>query len=369
MPNPVHEIIRLEGYEALTVGSDGRHRGKITIIKAGRSANRRNYRESVLRDAAAKGVYTGMRMFVDHSDKPPLKRSFNEMVSAVESTEWNDEKKAIDGTVVFFDPEFADKVEKAKEFMGVSVNHLLKGHRVRESDGGVMEDITEVVRGHSVDWVIYPAAGGEFQGFLESEGDDMLDWTKITADDIKKNAPDVYAELVKESKGPDDEPDDDNDEESNTPPVTKESVQSWVREAIQAERQSEKQATETRSKALSQMNEAVAKSGLPQVTRDRIVRSFTSMATESITEANVTAAVEEAKNELKALKVGPKITGMGSTQASTSSATEGEDGEPRLSGPSLSDAQESLAAAFAGFDVRGTSPKKSGKDDSAEGSK
>lgn len=327
----------------MEAGADGRRRGRITIIKSGKSANQRNYSESVLRQAAQSGVYTGLRMFVDHSDKAPLKRSVAEMVSAVESTEWNDEKKAIDGTVVFFDPAFADKVGQAHDFMGVSVNHLLRGHRVRQTDGSVVEEITSVVRGHSVDWVVYPAAGGEFQQFLESEEEEsMIDWTKITVDELRKNAPDLAAALARESE-------DDSGDEQKPAVVTQEAVQSWVREAIQADRQDQASQSTARTAALATLNDKIQTSGLPVVTRDRITRTFTGMGTESITDAAITAAIDEAKAELKALKVGPQITGMGATESGVETPT-----TPVASGPSLAEAQESVSSAFGGFNPRGT---------------
>jgi hypothetical protein len=359
----VREMLQLEAYEALQTGEDGRRRAKMTLIRAGMSANRRNYRASALEAAANAGKYNGLRMFVDHSEKPPLKRSLNEVVSGVESSQWNSANQTVEGTVVFFDDSFADKVEKAKSFVGVSVNNLIRASRQPQADGTVMEDVQSIERVHSVDWVIYPAAGGELQHFLESEeGDGMaIDWTKITADDLKKNAPAIVKLLQEETNPPDDDDEEEDTDDTDSgsgangedkpEPVTKESIAQMIAQGIAQHDREIASAAEKQRAAASLVQAHLDKSGLPQVVRARMARTFATMPAAAVTESAVTESITEAKEELKALKVGPQITGMG-----PSGSQNNDTSTRRVS------VRESVESFFAG-------PKKKTTDGASEGAK
>lgn len=332
-PTQVRELIALEGFEALEAAADGRPRAKLTIIKAGLGKNRRNYRAAALESAVKAGLYNGVRMFVDHSDKPPMKRSLSEMTSAIESAEWNPTTQAVEGTVVFFKPEFAELARNAQGYMGASVNNLIRATRTPQSDGTVQEDVQSIERVHSVDWVIYPAAGGELQQFLESEEGDMIDWTKITAEDIKANAPAVAAALAaKESKDPDPKDDDDEDLEVK--------ITRAVATALEARESAETAARTARESMMATVKDHVGKSGLPEPIRARLIRTFETSDPSKFTEASVTESIEDSKKELKALGVrGPQITGMGAT-----STTSGGEGSPSIS--TGSEVRESVEAIF-----------------------
>jgi hypothetical protein len=309
----VREVTQLDVFESLEPQADGRPRAKMTIIKAGMSANRRNYRPGALEAAANAGRYNGIRMFVDHSDKPPLKRSFNEMVSAVESAEWNPTTSSVEGTVVFFDPAFAEKVKHARGYMGASVNNLIRATKIPQPDGTVMEDVQSIERVHSLDWVVYPAAGGELQHFLEAEGD-AVDWSKVTIEDLKANAPGLVAILTKEAEkepDPPDDPDDDGDGK-----LTKEAVATMLAEALRSHDAERDRAAAQQRAASAMLTEHLTKSGLPQVVRARMQKNFMTMDPAIVTEALVTESINEAKEELKELKVGPQIVGMGPTAGS-----------------------------------------------------
>jgi len=154
------EIIDASEAEFNKDEATGKMTGRIKIIQAGRAKNPRNYRSSALRKAAKEGVYNGLRMFVNHSDKPPTKRSLTEMVAAVESTEYDAKTDAVYGNVEFFNPDFYNFANAAKKYMGVSAAHRIRVNYVQEGRKTI-EDVQEIVGGHSVDWVIYPSAGGE----------------------------------------------------------------------------------------------------------------------------------------------------------------------------------------------------------------
>jgi hypothetical protein len=320
----------------------GKMTAKVTIIKAGRAKNPRNYRSSAIQRAAKEGIYNGARMFVDHSDKPPLKRSMKELVAAVESTEYNAKNDSVDGTIEFFNPEFYDYAQRARKHTGISASHRIKVQRVRESSGQMIEDVEQIVGVHSVDWVVYPSAGGEVISFArESEGVEDVEWTDITADTLKANAPELYAQLTaKESK---DDPDDDGDGDEQTPP-TQEAIMKMVQEAIAEDRRQQATTAEKKEAASKKTREYLSKSGLPPRTQSRIQSSF-SNALEFV-ETEVAEAVEDAKAELKEAGAGPHISGQGPSGSS---------------GPEkrVHTARESVDAAFGIEKVPATSGKES----------
>jgi len=350
-PQQVREVTQLDVFEALEPQADGRPRAKMTIIKAGLSANRRNYRAGALEAAANAGRYNGIRMFVDHSDKPPIKRSVTEMVSAVESAAWNPLNSSVEGTVVFFDPAFAEKVKQAKGYMGASVNNLIRATRVPQADGTAVEDVQSIERVHSLDWVVYPAAGGELQHFLESEGD-AVDWSKITLEDLKANAPAIVEAIQKESKEEEDPPEKSTKETTEEQqPLTREAIAALVAEALKSHDAERDLVAEKQRVAAALVTEHLSKSGLPQVVRARMTKVFASMNPTAVTEALVTESINEAKDELKELKVGPQITGMGPTSGLNTNP-----------GPHRISVRESVESLFAG-------PKKSSTEGASEGAK
>lgn len=313
--------------------STGQLRATVTIIKAGRSKNPRNYPEHVVKKAAESHIYDGLRMFVNHSEKPPLKRDFNEMVSAVESTSWDPDQKKIVGNVVFFDENFYQKAQRAKDFMGTSVSQYIQAERVRQPDGSVIEEVRDIPYAKSVDWVVYPAAGGEILAFESEEGDEEVDWDKITVDDIKTNAPDLWKGIVEAVKAEIKPPD---GSQSTQEGLTEEKISQIVAKAIADHDAAKAQESQRTAEIKTKVQESLQKSGLPQRTRDRIAVQLLGM--EQFDEKIVNEAVEAAKEELKAAGAGPRVTGMGTSQAS-------EDGNfsTHPSGISVS---ESVAAEF-----------------------
>lgn len=292
---------------------------KVTIIRSGKSKNRRNYSSSVLREAVSEGIFSNMRMFVDHSRQLPLKRSLKEMVSATTSTEYEEDAKGgkITSLVKFFNKDFFDFAKAAKEYMGDSINARLRTNVIRQPDGSVHEDVQKILKGYSVDWVLYPAAGGQIDQFFESEGDATVadvDWEKVDEDMLKEHAPDLYSKLIEKGKTeakveaePDDDDDDEKDDEKDDADkaITKESVQ----EMISASRREWEQEQEDVTKTVGLVASAVDSEALPDVVKSRIKKSFEGVR--KYDEKAVKTSISEAKEELKKLGLGPRITGMG----------------------------------------------------------
>jgi hypothetical protein len=309
----VHEVIDASEAEFSKDEATGKMTGRVKIIQAGRAKNPRNYRSSALRKAAKEGVYNGLRMFVNHSDKPPTKRSYDEMVAAVESSEYDPKTDAIYGKIVYFDEKFFEKAQAAKDYMGVSASHRIRVNYVQEGQKTI-EDVQEIISAHSVDWVIYPSAGGEVISFArESEGADEVEWNEVTLDDLKTNAPKLLEEfrssiIVKESTEPD--PPDDGGEK-----LTRAEVAKLVQEQVAEVQKQMADDAEKKEETAKKYRDFISKSGLPNRTQSRLISQFAGATT--FAEEDVKEAVEEAKAELKEAGAGPKITGMGPSGSSS----------------------------------------------------
>lgn len=331
----VREVEALEA-DFNTDPETGKMTASVAIIKAGRAKNPRNYRASALQKAAQEGVYTGLRMFIDHSDKPPTKRRMNELVSAIESTVWDPKlgpKGGIRGNVEFFDKEFFDYAQAAKKYIGVSADHRIRVVPVQEGQKTI-EDVLEIAFARSVDWVVYPSAGGEILQFArESEGDEQVEWADITLDELKANAPQLFEQIKAESKPA-------TEGEDDTPPVTltPEQVAEMVTKGVQEAMTKANETSTKRMETAKSTRDYVLKSGLPQRVQNRIITMF-SDALEYV-ETDVQAAVEDAKEELKELGVGPKVTGEGPTGENKGGSK-----------PSTTNAREGVEAVF-GFEKK-----------------
>lgn len=302
--------------------ADGRMMATIRIIKAGVSKNNRNYRPSALKKAAQEGIFNGVRMFVDHTTpgKAPTSRKFYDLVSAIESTEYDEENKALNGRVEFFDEAFYKRVDRAKKYTGVSIDSVLRGTRHPQPGGRALEDIHEFAQPRSVDWVVYPAAGGEILA-MESEGDEnVIDWAALeaeagtlTEEELKKNAPSLWKKFHPETTANGlpvhgNAPESTADDEEF---VRKEEIDEIVSARITAYQTEQKAVQERIASAMEQVRAAFATSGLPDRTQKRLMQGFE--AQESFDEAAVQKAIDDAKEELKAAGAGPRITGMGAS--------------------------------------------------------
>jgi hypothetical protein len=294
----------------------GRLMANVRIIKSGLSKNRRNYRPSALKESVNKGLWDGVRMFSNHSKLPPLQRPFEEMVAAIESTSYHEKDQAVDARVEFFDQTYYDKARRAQRYMGDSINAMVQGTRVKDRNGQVTEDIHHIVQPRSVDFVIYPSAGGMIHSF-EGEGA-MIDWDQITAAQIKENAAAVYEAIKAEVVAEQPKPDPAKEKPVDPKPVvglTQEEVDSQIQAALTKH---EEEATETRKKIAGvqeKLIEAFSKSGLPEPTKRRLSTAFEGQT--EYDEAKVTSAITLAKEELAAAGAGPRITGQGPSDGSS----------------------------------------------------
>lgn len=331
----------------------------ITIIKEGESKNGRTYQRNALKQAVLDRVYENQRMFVDHSDGPPLKRSLKELVSGIVETKYDDTNPdgvaRVRGRVKWFNKDFKEFIEKAKDHTGVSHDARLAGFRTREH-GRIHEDISEIKKVNSVDWVVYPSAGGGIEQFYATEGIEPMtavDWDSLTPEMIEENAPELYKQFkdkfsVKESE----EEDEEEDEEEETPASGAKVLDEKAVEAIVARAFESQQKKQSLSETVKkQISAEVAKTTLPDRTKNRIVAQFD--GAEEFDADRVKEAIEDAKAELKEAGAGPKVTGMGPSKQSSGSG-------------SLGRVHEAVGAAFS---IQKSSAKNADKDPDEEANK
>jgi hypothetical protein len=298
-------------------GKDGKMHAKIRLIKAGRAKGKnRDYTPAALQKAVKEGIYNGQRMFVNHSDKPPTSRSLMEMVSAVESTEWDARNQAVVADVEIFDKNFFDYASRAHKHMGVSADHRIGVTYVQEGKSRI-ERVGSIIDARSVDWVVYPAAGGEVLKFAtESEGADQVEWNDVTLDQLKEHAPALLEEFkkslpVQEGAGPDDDPEEDPKPDAKKGKKAQESVtmtRDEIAKLVQEQVSTVLTASDEKAGKIRATTEKVrtfvSKSGLPSKTQARLVNQFA--AAEDYNETQVKEAVDSAKEELKEAGLGPR---------------------------------------------------------------
>ena len=369
--NAVEQLgeVFIDGWEE----TDDGIRAKIRIIKAGLSKNNRNYRVTALKKAAKEGIFDNLKMFRGHSKDLPLKRRDDEFVAFTSDTAFEEDTSSLVGFANFVDEKFAKKVKAAKGHIGVSIDSLLSGFRIPQAGGRALEDITAFVQPRSVDFVLFPAAGGEILAW-ESEGETEVDWAAVEAelatlgeDDLKKNLPSFWAKWHPETRGQPpiggssreaEEDDEDNETDEDEEPtqykkgkkktrkaamVRREEVAEIVADALKADREARQEEDEKKESAAAQVREAFANAGLPDKTRARVMAAF-----EGVTEYDdekVKKAITDAKEELKAAGAGPQITDMGPSSSGGTDKAEKK----------VFRAHESARSAF----VR-TAPSKSG---------
>lgn len=335
------EIVDFDGgFISATEGEDGRLTAKIRIIKAGLSKNNRNYRPAALKKAAQEGIFNGTRMFVNHTEKGKshLARGFMDMVSAIESTEYDEATQSLNGNVEFFDEAFYNRVKRAQAFAGVSIDSMLSGTRTPQPGGRALEDIHAFTQPRSVDWVVYPAAGGQILA-MESEEDDevgAIDWAAVEAEagtlseaDLKANAPSLWKKFHPEGTAEKlpvhgNAPESTADKEKIGSLIAKEDVEDIVNQRLTAYQAEQKLIDDKQKTAADLVKAAFATSGLPEPVRGRVMRGFEGI--QEFKQDDVQKAIDDAKEELKLLKVGPVITGMG--PGGSSQESEGDQKPP-----------------------------------------
>jgi hypothetical protein len=280
-------------------------RARVVIVRPGVSKNRKNWTPAALQKAVDAKIFDGIPMYLGHAPRG-TSRNLLDLKSAIESTELGPEGE-IAGNVTFIDKEFAARAQAAKKFFGTSIDVLFDGQKVKGRDGLPQWDVNEIVVANSVDWVPNPAAGGGIDRFLSAqESEDVIDWSKVTLEDLQKNRPD----LLPASESGDGKP----PAQGNPPPsgdaapVTKAELKQALEEAHAEWEKGKAQEAAAQRQVAARINAAA----LPARTKTRLIASFDGV--NEYKEADVDAAVKSAQEELKeAGAPGPKVVGLGNT--------------------------------------------------------
>lgn len=285
---------------------------EVTLVRPGLSQNNRNWKPAALKKAVESGFWNGTRMFMDHQDpkKPPFKRPFSDLMSGVESARLADDGRVV-GLVQFFDEKFYNFAKRAKNYMGVSLDVRFNGSKVRQPNGRIQEEVDELVQNNSVDWVVYPAAGGAIDRFLSAqESEDDVKWDDITPEMIQEHAPELFARIQESKQEPVD------DKNKKTPPASGNGdasksptdLKAFVDERIQEARESWEEESRIKATAKRQIEAKVGEAALPDKAKKQIIASFDGAA--EYDESRVQESIDSMKDLLKDAG-GPNVRGMG----------------------------------------------------------
>lgn len=283
-------------------------RATVTLIRPGMSANRKNWSPVALKKASESGFWNGTRMFLDHSQQQsgsslPRKksRSIKDLVSGIESTAIGEDGRVV-GTVKFFDKDFYTFAKEAKDFMGTSVDLLFAGKEVKTPGQEPYYAVEELVVNNSVDWVVFPAAGGQIEQFLTAhEGEDNVEWNEVTEAMLREHRPELVAALESKNGNP-----------PPTPPVvgvSEDKVAEIVAKAVTEAQESWDKDRRDHQAVTRSITERVGAAKLPSKTASRLIASFD--GADKYDETAVDAAIKQAREELEDAGIKPHIRGLG----------------------------------------------------------
>lgn len=182
-----------------------------------KSRNGRRYRPEVQRAAAERGIYEGLPCYIDHQE-PTAKggRKVRELAGTWKNTRFDETTQRIRGDLITlkkYREDLEDIYKTAPHLAAAS--HVIEGKVKKVKDGkSIIEDVVEIVKGHSVDIVAGAATverlneGEETkpepkkeQGVKKMEFN--IDEGTVTREDIIRRRPDLFEgveDLEKENK-------------------------------------------------------------------------------------------------------------------------------------------------------------------------
>lgn len=350
-----------------TEEADGPIRADVVIVRPGESQNRRFYSQEAIDRAIESGFWENSPMYIDHPDdiRVPTKRKLQSLVAGLSNVRRGPSGEAV-GTATFFNREFGKFAMEAKDHVGVSGVHYFKGQRYKGTDKHYHERVDDFLANVSVDFVAFPAAGGQIMQFLpamESEDGVEIEWTDITREQLEQNRPDLVEALkgtvAAESQGnptgvpgggnppnpvpPEPKPEPKPDEGVT---LSREDIIKVVGEALD---QRDKAVTD-REAVAAKAKEILGKSGLPEPVRVRIQNDLAARATAENIESLATESIESAKAEGKAWAP-PRVSGMGASVPTPAAA-----GETKPIPLAVAAEQSTAIGAFFGPMISGTTP-------------
>ena len=272
----------------------------------------------------------GTKAFADHpterEERERPQRSVKELVGY-----WTDAKQELDGRVTatlvllesaaWLKPALvaAEQLNsKGIVFIGPSINGFGNA-RIGDAEGRRGKIVESIKTLPTLYVVNAPRAGGTVDKLLEgAKGDDTVDWTKITLEELKKNRPDLVQAAGQEKLA---EARSEIQKDLDDLKTGFEKQIASLKESAEAENKrlrDELQAERLKSAIKAKIAEQLRESKLPDVSQKRLstlleARDFTrdGAIDETALKEAVTAAVNEERNYLSKLTEAGKVTGMG----------------------------------------------------------
>lgn len=275
----VNSVVTLEEAEVTAKGI-----GKLTIIKPGFNSSKSRYYppEVLARDFK---IFEGNKMFADHPTEEEEytrpERSIKDWVAVLNNVSVKEDGSLV-GDYTVIEPWFEAKLAKlrdAKKLSELGVSIRAVGSASRQEIEGVETDYIErLVAARSVDFVTFPGAGGSVDIFESSDLEFDVDLVDESA--LKKRRPDLVKLIEDKVKT-----------EIKQEAITVEELKKQITElqakieSLTKERdtllaaESERAKTEAKNAAQAAIKEAVEKSGLPEVTKTRLIARFATAET------------------------------------------------------------------------------------------
>ena len=334
------EVIKSTAHESLAFeakhieNADGLPEADVVIIRPGEGSNRRFYSREALQDAVARDFWgndgKGTPMFVDHGDKlMPRKRKVMDLMATIRpGATYIGQEGEVRAKVQFVREDFAKFAKNAGKAIGLSAVHEFMGQRFRGNDHHYHERVDKLVAPISVDFVAFPAQGGEIAQFLSaSESEDDVDWSQVDQELLNKHRPDLVKEILATAAESDDPGDDVPDpqppapQDPPVPPapnpgvVTLETVRGIVQEAVEKVHSDYRERDEKRAQAKAEISAHLAKSGLNDKIKGRLMTAFEGV--EEYDKGAVQAAIDGAFDEVRSQSGlrGPQVLGLGNSVA------------------------------------------------------
>ena len=174
----------------------------VTVIKAGKSLNRRNYSETVL--ARDYSVFENCLSYFGHLD--PLEQSDpTKVCGTIKSVRYDQASKSVKGDLHYDEASkpMIEKAERLKDRVGLSISTALDGKYIYGDDPYF--EVTQLIKTKftSVDVVVNPAAGGKvFESAIDME--EIMDPNEIvkgmTIEQLLEARPDMKEHFATESE-------------------------------------------------------------------------------------------------------------------------------------------------------------------------
>jgi hypothetical protein len=265
------------------------------------SMNQRRYLPQVMETAVNKGVYEGAPCFINHTDKVSG-RSLYDLAGHWKDVKYDQISERVRGDLHSMRQHrdlIFDVVENAPEHAAPSHVCGVVSKKVKDGNGDMIEDVTNIAKCYSVDIVVGAATISSIK-----EGIDMGDLAKATLESLRKERPDLIEAIRLEHK--DDEHDQKGGDDQREYKALFESEKTMREKAEQRAEDAEKKREDEKKARDSQefLEAALAESVLPDPAQEMIRKS---MENKILTEAEADKIVKTQVEYLEKVFPGKKL--------------------------------------------------------------